>query len=231
MKTNKKKQKLEDINNDMNSNKRNSTTIDINNNNNNESYKGIKIIKKNLLKTQIPKSTNKNNNHIMNFIVKQHIIKIDDFTRFKIKVKNEKEMKKMICSKCGKSALFSRDDQNFIKCLNCNHAICKYCYKQLEGSKTLRKLNALCGMCYSRIKYHKKNSCFKKICYEIIFVISGFIAVWIGFSKFEVEYLFKKQKRKRYYLFIIVLMIFLIFNFIILILFIPYFPIFISIFG
>ena len=219
--------KLEDINIDINSNKRNSTTIDINNNN--ESYKGIKIIKKNLLKIHIPKSTNKNS-HIMNFVFKQHMIKISDSTRFKTKVKNEREIKKLVCSKCGKTTLFSRDDQNFIRCLNCLNAICKYCYKQLDNSNTLRRLNSICGVCYSRIRLHKKSSKFKKYLYEILFVVSGFIAVWYGFSTYEAEYLVKNKKGKKYYLFLFVLIIFLVFNSITLILFIPYFPIFISLF-
>ena len=162
---------------EMNSNKRNSITMEMNNNLN-DSNKKIKIKKKKFKKLQIPRLINKNNN-IIHFTLKQHMIKISDFTRFKSRVKNEKEIKKAICSKCGKSALFSRDDQNFIRCLNCGNAICKYCHKQLDSSNTLRKLNELCGVCYSRIKFRSNKSYIKKILYEILFVISGFFVVWL----------------------------------------------------
>ena len=216
-------------NNDINTNKRNSTTMEINNIINNESCKGIKKIKRNLIKIQIPKSKKKKK--LINFALKQHMLKIDNLTRFKTKVKNEKEIKKIICLKCGKASLFSRDDQNFIRCLNCNNAICKYCFKQLESTNTLRALNAICGVCYSGIRFRKKHSYAKKFFYEILFVICGLLAVWIGFSKYEATFFFKNKKRKIYYLFLFVLLVFLALNSIVLILFIPFFPIFISLFG
>ena len=85
---------LDDLN-DILSNKRNSTTIDMNNNN--ESNERVRIEKKkNIFKSYNKKSKN---NNIIHFTIKQHIIKISNFTRFKSKVKNEKEIKKVICSK------------------------------------------------------------------------------------------------------------------------------------
>ena len=212
---------------EMNSNKRNSTTMEINNNLN-DSNKKIKIKKKKYKKMQIPKLINKNNN-IIHFTLKQHMIKITDFTRFKSRVKNEKEIKKTVCTKCGKSTLFSRDDQNFIRCLNCGKATCKYCHKQLESSNTLRKLNALCGICYGHIRFHSNQSYIKKILFEILFVISGFFVVWIGFSKYEANFIIRNTKRNKY-IFIFVLFIFLAVNFVVMILLAPYFPIIISIF-
>lgn len=212
---------------DINLNKkRNSLKID----NNNERYKGIRIMKKNILKTYIPNSINKNNK-LMNFVLKEHVIKVSDYTMFKRKVKNEKEIKKIKCSKCGKSTLFSRDDKNFIRCLNCGNAICKYCYKRIGTSNTLKDLNSICGICYSRRRLYTNKTLSKKLLYEILFVISGFIVVWVGFSKYLSYFIVKRKKKKNYYLFITFFTVFLIVNFIIFILFLPYFPIFISIFG
>ena len=216
---------FEDIN-DVNTKRNSKNTVEINNN---DSDRKIKIVKKNMLKTQIPKSNN--NNNILHFVVKKHMLKVSDYTRFKSRVKNEKEMKKIVCSKCGKSALFSREDQNFVRCLNCGNAICKYCHKKLDPENTLRKLNSICGTCYSRIKFNKEKSCFKKFLYEILFIISGYLVLLFGLSKIETKLIIYKRWRKNYILFIIIFFIFLIINFALLVIFIPFFPVFISIFG
>ena len=206
--------------------KSNINIMDINKNNN---IKGFKELKKKFLKTQIPIS-NRNRNYTMHFMLKQHMIKISDSTRFKTRVKNEKEIKKVICSKCGKTALFTREDQNYIRCLNCENVICKFCYKQLGSNKSLRDLQSICGICYNNIKIKKNKSIIKKFLYEVLFIISGFFMVWIGFSKYESEFFVKNKKKKKYFLFILLFIIFLISNLVIFILFIPYFPIFISFF-
>ena len=216
-----------DIINNINSKRNSKNTVELNINN--DSYTRTKYYKKNLLKTQIPKSNKKEN--VLHFVLKKHMIKMSDYTRFKSRVKHERDMKKVVCSKCGKSALFSREDQNFIRCLNCGNAICKYCHKKLDAENTLKKLNSLCGTCYSRIKIIKNKSFFKKLIFEILFVISGFLVFWIGLSKIETKLIIHRRGRKKYFLFIIIFIIFLLVNFTLLIIFIPFFPIFISIFG
>ena len=223
--------------------KKNSTIINNNNNNSNNNniinnkineikYSGIRLMKKHMLKTQIPVPINKGEK-IMNFVLKEHMIKISDYTKFKSRVKNEKEIKKMRCSKCGKSALFSREDKNFIRCLNCGNAICKYCYKRIGCSNSLKDLNSICGICYGRMKLHTNITLAKKLLYENLFVISGFIIVWIGFSKKASNFFFKRKKRKKYIncLYKVIFVFFLIINLIVLVPFMPYFPIIITVFG
>ena len=194
---------------------------------NHDSFKALVPKKKHSLKSQIPISNS--NNYSMHFKVKQHIIKLTDSTKFRIRVKNEKEIKKALCMKCKKSSLFSREDQNFIRCLNCGNVICKYCFKQLgeKNENSIRKLNTIYAICYNHIKTPFKRSKSKKIIYQILFIVSGFLILWIGFSKYEAKYII--NKRKRYFLFIIFFFIFLMTNLVIFILFIPYFPLIISI--
>jgi hypothetical protein len=194
---------------------------------NHDSFKALIPKKKHSLKSQIPISNRYN--YSMHFRVKQHIIKVTDSTKFRIRVKNEKEIKKALCMKCKKSSLFSREDQNFIRCLNCGNVICKYCFKQLgqKNDNSIRKLNTIYAICYNHIKIPSKKSKPKKIIYEILFIVSGFLILWIGFSKYEAKYII--NKRKRYFLFIIFFFIFLMTNLVIFILFIPYFPLIISI--
>ena len=61
---------------------------------------------------------------------------------------------------------------------------------------------------------------------EILLIFSGFLAVIIGFSKYEVEFFLKKNKRKYFILYLFFFVIIFFVNFIIAFLFIPYFPIF-----
>lgn len=222
--------------NDINCESKKISTIvnnnEIINNNNEKKHIGIRFLKKHILKTQIPAPINRNEK-IMNFALKEHMIKISDNTKFKTRVKNEKEIKKMRCSKCGKSALFSRDDKNFIRCLNCGNAICKYCYKKIGTLNSIKDLNTICGICYRRFRFHTNVVFTKKLMYEVLFVISGFIIVWIGFSKYVSNYIFKRKKRKKYMNFLhkVFFVVLLIINLIIFVPFIPYFPFIVSLFG
>jgi CxxC motif-containing protein len=194
---------------------------------NHDSFKALIPKKKHSLKSQIPISNK--NDYAMHFRVKQHFIKLTNSKKFIIKVKNEKDIKKVVCMKCKKSSLFSREDQNFIRCLNCGNVICKYCFKQLgeKNNNSIRKLNTIYAICYNHIKIRTKKSKPKRIIYEILFIISGFLILWIGFSKYEAKYII--NKRKRYFLFVIFFFIFLMTNLVIFIFFIPYFPLIISI--
>jgi hypothetical protein len=212
------------------------------NNNSNKNNKNISFNKKDNLegsnkerelrnfffKSQITKSINRNN-YNMHFMIKRHIIKSSNNIRFKSKVKNEKEMKKVICSKCSKSALFSRDNMAFIRCLNCGNAICKFCFRHLSSYNI--KINAICGICFNQYRFHKNQTITNKFIFEIIYIISGFIIVWIGFSKYEALFFVSNKRGKKYYLFIFFFIISLLFNIIFFVLFIPYFPIINSFFG
>ena len=62
-----------------------------------------------------------------------------------------------------------------------------------------------------------------KMKYEILLVFGGFFIVIIGFTKYEVEFILKK-KRKILVLYMFFFIVIFIFNFIIAILFFPYFP-------
>ena len=66
--------------------------------------------------------------------------------------------------------------------------------------------------------------------YEILLVFSGFFVVIIGFSKYEIEFILKR-KGKCFLLYIIFFVIIFSFNFIIGILFFPYFPVITMLFA
>ena len=41
--------------------------------------------------------------------------------------------KVQFCPKCGEQALFGKSGAHFVKCLNCNYCLCKYCMKEFDG--------------------------------------------------------------------------------------------------
>ena len=195
---------------------------------NNGSYKGLNCFKKNFLK--IPhdnKYKNKNNNIIQRT---KHILKIDNTSHFKNRIKLENEKNKNICLKCKNPSLFKRDDLTYIKCLNCDNVFCKYCFKRFNTSKKFLRRNVICSVCYQRKKKRRKASILAQIKIEILLVFSGFFAVIYGFSRYEAQFIFKKR-RKCHFLHIIFFVIIFFVNFIVAILFFPYFPVFTMIFG
>jgi len=86
-------------------------------------------------------------------------------------------------------------------------------------------------MCFNQYRFRKKQTKINKFIFEIIYIISGFIIIWIGFSKYEALFFVSNKRGKNYYLFIFIFIIFLVFNIIFFVLFIPYFPIINSFFG
>ena len=194
----------------------------------NESYKGLNCFKKNFLK--IPHD-NKYKNNSMNFVQRtKHILKINNSSYFKSRIKIENEINQEICLKCKNPSLFKRDGLTFIKCLNCGSIFCKNCYKKYNTSKNFYRINLICSACYQRKRKRKKESIFNKMKIEILLIFSGFFAVIIGFSKYEVEFFIKKKKRKCFVLYLIFFVIIFFINFVVAILFIPYFPIFTTMF-
>ena len=187
----------------------------------NESCKGLDCLKSNFLK--IPH--NKKNKKKCFSHKNKHILKIDNSTKFKRKIEQEKEINNIRCLKCKKPSLFKRDDLSFIRCLNCDNVFCKFCLKKFNNIYHRRKF--FCGHCYLKRKKRKKLNFLSKMKYEILFVFSGFFVIIIGFSKYEIEFIIKK-KRKCFILYIIYIIFFVIIfslNFIIGILFFPYFPV------
>ena len=194
----------------------------------NESYKGLNCFKKNFFKIPRDKK-NKNNNN--NYIQKtKHILKIDNTSQFKNRLRLENGKNKNICLKCKNSSLFKRDDLTYIKCLNCGSVFCKYCFKRFYISKKFIRRNLICSVCYQRKKKRKKISIINQIILEVLLVFGGFFLVVFGFSKYEIDF-FSIKKRKCFLLYIVFFVIIIFVNFIVAILFFPYFPIFTILFG
>ena len=184
----------------------------------NESCKGLNCFKSNFLQIHPHKKNIKKHLSHKN----RHILKIDNSAKLRHSIQIEKEKNKIICTKCKKPSLFKRDDLSFIRCLNCDNVFCKFCLKKFNNPNHRRYF--ICAHCYLKRKKRNKLSFLNKMKYEILFVFSGFFVFIIGFTKYEIEFVLRK-KRKCFILYIIFFVIIFCFNFIIAILFFPYFPV------
>ena len=92
-----------------------------------------------------------------------------------------KKSKDIFCPKCLNPNLFSKTNNHFIKCLNCDYKICKYCLKEY----TLRHLDMkIEGYCKVHYRSDEKNEDEKNIFFiyflQLFFVISMYILTYCG---------------------------------------------------
>ena len=170
-----------------------------------------------------------------------HVIDINNNKLFY----NFNKSKNIYCSKCNKDSLFCRDKQVFMRCLNCNYAQCKYCYKEYTKDHFDMNSNNYCKVYYRSddISRNKLNKVFVFLL-ELLLVISiFFITIIVPFvlpKRILMNSLLKENKNKKcncIFYYIKVLLIYL-FSFCIFIVFLPitiilfpYFPSFLSIFD
>ena len=146
------------------------------------------------------------------------------------------------CPRCLMPYLFTKTNNNFIKCLFCNYKICKYCLKEF----TSKHLNLLdeehCKIRFRRtLEEPEQSNCFIKFLIELFFVVATFILIFPGIfltflnkfkGCFDVD---KKEKISKHYIKYILSWIFCVLFFIIcfpfIILIYSMFPAFIALFD
>ena len=153
-----------------------------------------------------------------------------------------KKSRDRYCPRCLMPYLFSKTNNNFIKCLFCNLKICKYCLKEY----TSKHLNLLdedhCKIRFRRsLDEPEQSNCFIKFLIEVFFVVATFILIFPGIfltflNKFKRCFgLNKKVKNANYYIKFIFSWIFCVLFFIIcfpfIILIYSMFPAFIALFD
>ena len=97
--------------------------------------------------------------------------------------------KDIFCSKCNKDALFSKTNTYFLKCLNCGHSECKYCFKDYYNGHMDINRTDRCKVYYRRKEdYLQINSCFffliqLFLVFAMFFMI--FISIFLNIKKFS----------------------------------------------
>ena len=182
----------------------------------------------------------KNNINLDNIKIynNKHVLTINDAKNFDLYSKN----KELFCCVCSVPHLFYAANKYFIRCLNCHSKICKYCFKEFnDGHLDILNKNH-CKVCFksAEIKINKNRKNFFIFFMQIITIISMYFLMIIGLSIYIVDFIrfifgIKPNKKSektslKHVLFFVLYLITSLIITPILFIFIPYFPIIVSIF-
>ena len=111
----------------------------------------------------------------------EHVLDINDNKTFFLYPKE----KLNACPRCKKEALFGKTNYYFVKCLNCQMKMCRWCLKEFDDDHfDLFKVNHCRVYFRNAIEDDKEckcsKSCICKYLCELFFVIAGFFMMFIG---------------------------------------------------
>ena len=149
----------------------------------------IKVfISSKLFTTAMSKQNNNNNSSLSETSIdtvkmyqEEHVLDINDNKTFFLYPKE----KLNACPRCKKEALFGKTNYYFVKCLNCQMKMCRWCLKEFDDEHfDLLKENH-CRVYFRTIIEDEKGckcskSCICKYLCELFFVIAGFFMMFIG---------------------------------------------------
>ena len=158
---------------------------------------------------------------------------------------NFNKSKDLYCSKCHKYALFCREKQNFMRCLNCHYKQCKYCFKEYTKEHFDMISQNYCKVYYRNDDIlRNKLSIIINLLKQILFVLAIFflsiITPWMLSKKYLTNSLLKRKSNNdcNCFLYCIKIIFIYFFSFFIFIIFLPitfllfpYFPSFLAIFD
>ena len=148
------------------------------------------------------------------------------------------KFKNIYCPKCSEPALFTKIKGHFIKCLNCYHRICKYCLKDYDEKHMDIAFEEHCKV-YFRNDNNliKKNNVFILFFIQLFFISASYYFVFYGgflYINNAVKCIFSVKKDSNPFIWVIIYFIsFILFICAVPIILIslPYFPIFTAIFN
>jgi hypothetical protein len=118
-----------------------------------------------------------------------------------------KKSKDIFCPKCLKPNLFSKTNNHFIKCLNCNYKICKYCLKEYNSEHLNLRVEGYCKVYFRRGEEDfESNSKIFFLLLQLFFVVAMYILTYFGSYYFfyrKFSSLLNCQKKKCLYNYII----------------------------
>ena len=191
------------------------------------------------------KTRNDNNINIkkMKNYSENHVIDVNNNKLFY----NFNKNKNIFCSRCFKETLFCREKQSFMRCLNCNFAQCKYCFKEYTKDHFDMNSKNYCRIYYRNyeLEIHSLTQ-IKKFLLQLFLVFAIFYLTIISFWKYPKKIFsnifFKKnennEKYNNYFLFCVKIIFIYLFTLIIFIiclpinfLLFPWFPSFLALFD
>lgn len=89
------------------------------------------------------------------------------------------QTKDQFCPNCHENSLFSKSGNHFIKCLNCFHTICKYCFTRYYDSHMDISTADHCKVYYrKKEKYYLDNNKCKFYCIQLLLVMASFLIIF-----------------------------------------------------
>lgn len=139
----------------------------------------------------------------MKIYSEKHVLEISSNINFYL----FKKSKDLFCPKCLNPNLFSRTSNCFIKCLNCNYKICKFCLKPFTNNHLNIKSEGYCKVYFRRDdNYIEGKNYIFLYSLQLIFVIAMYLFTFCGtyllfYNRFKKRFkLNNKRKKCLYYI-------------------------------
>ena len=184
-------------------------------------------------------SSTENINQV-NLFSRRNILDINT-NNYKTAFIDNKYSKDSICPFCYEKSIFSGGSGHFMKCLNCENAICKYCGKEYNENHMEIYNENHCKIYYRKsIIPFKKSNCSIQIIFQLVYLFASFFIMiacpFYNINNFT-KTIFKPKREmsiinciKIFIIWLISILLYLII-FPIIFIFLPYFPFIIIIFD
>ena len=180
----------------------------------------------------------KHNDNNIKIYSEKHVLDICSNMKFFMFKKKEN----IFCPKCLNPNLFSKTNTHFIKCLNCNYKVCKYCLKEFTEKHLDIKVGGYCKIYFRKdIEDYGQNNQFLFYLLQLLFVIAMYLLAYCGtylffYEIFKIKFRLNSHKKNfYYYIKKVIIITFSIILFIISCPFIfvcfPFFPVIIALFD
>ena len=188
-----------------------------------------------LLKLQEKYKINTKNDHQkLKLYTQRHVIDINSNENFFMYFK----IREQFCPICNEECLFSKTGTHFFKCLNCFHKFCKYCLKDYDEKHMDIAFEEHCKVYFRNDNnFIKKNNVFILFFIQLFFISASYYFCFYGgflYINNAVKCIFCVKKDSNPFIWVIIYFIsFILFICAVPVILIslPYFPIFTSIFN
>ena len=143
-------------------------------------------------------------------------------------IKGYLKLKSLVCTKCGKPSLFGRNSNLYVKCLNCSFQLCKYCFKEYNDEHLNQRSHNYCKI-FFRNSHLNRNRKKNDLIFDILCFFASFFVFVIGFTKRISNFFINEKKYPLIFNFGFIF--FYIFIQLFSIIFLPYYPLIIIMFG
>jgi hypothetical protein len=176
----------------------------------------------------------------VNLFSKRNILDINS-NNYKTAFIDNKYSKDSICPFCYEKSIFSGGSGHFMKCLNCENAICKYCGKEYDENHMEIYNENHCKIYYRKyIIPFKKSNCSIQIFFQLVYLFASFfimIACPFFYINNFTKTIFKPKREKsiinciKIFISWLISILFYLIIFPIIFILLPYFPLIIIIFD